>query len=274
MTENVRPNEIFEIEPTLSGRHWHIPWWLLLAVAIVVAELTAHWSVGVTVFCLKFGLNDWRTAAWLCRVDPQPRRSHTIWWFLVGSGFLKIFLMSSIAFPVLAGWWAAMTRQRVLHEVQVAMTIGIGGMFFSFVVNHIGLYLASRRRVRVWLNGHLHRFREANVWPVLLSRPNRLRDLLNGSALPAILAFTIGIIFLIVFGVRNMIRPAMTSAAVVVISSLILLGHAISVRRIVARTSEECWGDLPELEADDVAAYGLGTALADEYAFQMRANHD
>jgi hypothetical protein len=249
MTENVRAGEIFEIEPTTGGRQWHIPWWLLLAVGIVVAELTAHPAIGVAVFCLKFGLNDWRTAAWLCRVDPQPRRSHTIWWFLVGSGFLKIFLMSSIAFPVMAGWWAAMTKQPVLHEVRVAMSIGLGGMLFSFVVNHVGLFLASRRHVRVWLNGRLHRFREANVWPVLLSRPNRLRDILNGSALPAILAFTLGIIFLLVFGMQNAIRPAMTSAVVVIVSSVILIGHAISVKRIVARTSEECWGDLPELEA-------------------------
>ena len=251
MNENVRPGDIFEIEPSSSGRHWHIPWWLLLAVAIFVTELTAHPAIGVTVFCLKFGLNDWRTAAWLCRTDPRPRRSHTIWWFLVGSGFLKIFLMSSIAFPVLAGWWAVMTQQVVKHEVRVAMTIGLGGMLLSFVINHIGLVLASRRRVRVWLNGNLHRYREGNVWPVLLSRPNRLRDILNGSALPAILAFTMGTIFLLVFTMQKMLRPAMTSAVVVVVSSLILLGHAISVKRIVARTSEECWGDLPELEAED-----------------------
>jgi hypothetical protein len=251
MTDDVRAGEVFEIEPTTSGRHWHIPWWLLLAVAIVVAELTAHPAIGVAVFCLKFGLNDWRTAAWLVRVDPQPRRSHTIWWFLVGSGFLKIFLMSSIAFPVLAGWWAAMTKQRVIQEVRVAMTIGLGGMLFSFLVNHIGLFLASRRRVRVWLNGQLHRFREANAWPVYLGRPNRLREILNGSALPAILAFTVGIIFVIVFAMKREFRPATSSALVVIVSSLILLGHAISVKRIVARTSEECWGDLPELESED-----------------------
>ncbi len=249
MTDHVRPGEIFEIEPTSSGRHWHIPWWLLLAVAIAVTELTAHPAIGVSVFCLKFGLNDWRTAAWLCRTDPYPKRSHTIWWFLVGSGFLKIFLMSSIAFPVLAGWWHVMTKQPVRHEVRMAMTIGLGGMFFSFVLNHIGLMVASRRHVRVWLNGKLHRFRDSNVWPVLLSRPNRLRDILNGSALPAILAFTVGTIFLLIFAMQKMIRPAMTSAAVVVVASLILLGHAISVKRIMARTSEECWGDLPELEA-------------------------
>ncbi len=251
MTDDVRAGEVFEIEPTTSGRQWHIPWWLLLAVAIVVAELTAHPAIGVAVFCLKFGLNDWRTAAWLCRVDPQPRRSHSIWWFLVGSGFLKIFLVSSIAFPVLAGWWKAITKQNVLAEVQVAMAIGLCGMFFSFVVNHVGLYFASRRRVRVWLNRQLHLFRDGNVWPIRLTGANRLRDILNGSAFPAILAFIVGIACSIIFGLQNLIRPAITSGVVALVSSLILLGHGLSVKRIVARTSEECWGDLPELELDD-----------------------
>ena len=251
MTDDVRSGEVFEIEPPSSGRQWHIPWWLLLAVAIFVAELTAHPAIGVAVFCLKFGLNDWRTAAWLCLVDPQPRRSHSIWWFLVGSGFLKIFLMSSIAFPVLAGWWKAIAKQNVLAEVRVAMTIGLCGMFFSFVVNHIGLYFASRRRVRVWLNRQLHQFRDNNVWPIRLTGANRLREILNGSALPAILAFVVGIGCLIVFGMKQAMRPAITSGIVASVSSLILLGHGLSVKRIVARTPEECWGDLPELELDE-----------------------
>ncbi len=42
-----------------------------------------------------------------------------------------------------------------------------------------------------------------------------------------------------------------TSGVVALVSSLILLGHGLSVKRIVARTSEECWGALPELELDD-----------------------
>jgi hypothetical protein len=252
MSDDVRPGEVFEIEPTASGREWHIPWWLLLAVAIVVTELTAHPAIGVAVFCLKFGLNDWRTAAWLCRVDPQPRRSHSIWWFLVGSGCLKIFLVSSIAFPVLAGWWRAIVKQNVLAEVRVAMTIGLCGMFFSFVVNHVGLYFASRRGVRVWLNRQLHQHRDANIWPVRLTGANRLRDVLNGSALPAILAFIAGIACLIIFGMKQAIRPAIISGTIAMAASLILLGHGLSVKRVVARSPDECWADLPELEPDDL----------------------
>ena len=67
----------------------------------------------------------------------------------------------------------------------------------------------------------------------------------------AILAFILGIMWLIIFGLQNAIRPAITSGIIALVSSLILLGHGLSVKRIVARTPEECWGDLPELELED-----------------------
>ena len=84
-----------------------------------------------------------------------------------------------------------------------------------------------------------------------MSGTNRLRDLLNGSALPAILAFMAGIACLIIFGMQKLFRPAITSGVVATVASLILLGHGLSVKRIVARSPLECWGDLPELEVDD-----------------------
>jgi uncharacterized membrane protein (DUF485 family) len=248
---DVRPGEVFEIDPAGSSRPFHVPIWIFLVVAAIVTELTAHPAIGVAVFCLKFGLNDWRTAIWLVRVDPQSRRSHSIWWFLVGSGFLKIFLMSSIAFPILAGWWAAIFRVRVRDEVLVAMMIGLGGMVFSFVVNHIGLYLAARRRVRVWLNRQLHQCRANNQWPVRLTGANRVREMLNGSALPAILSLVLGAAFLIVFAMQGNIQGGTISGIVTLVSSLILLGHGLSVKRIVARSPDECWDDLPVLELDD-----------------------
>ncbi|HLQ43826.1 MAG TPA: hypothetical protein VK137_03785, partial [Planctomycetaceae bacterium] len=129
MTNDVRTGEVFEIEPQWSdGWHWPVPWWLLAAIAVAVAELTAHPALGVVIFCVKFGLNDWRTAAWLCRVDPRRERSHTLWWFLIGSGCLKIFLVSTLVFPILARIWVALFNQDVTNEILVALGVGIGGM--------------------------------------------------------------------------------------------------------------------------------------------------
>ena len=87
--------------------------------------------------------------------------------------------------------------------------------------------------------------------PVRLTGANRLRDVLNGSALPAILAFIAGIAGLIGFGLAKAFRPAITCGTVATVASLILLGHGLSVKRVVARSPEECWADLPELELDD-----------------------
>jgi hypothetical protein len=46
---------------------WHTPltWSALAALGLLVYELTAQPALGVSVLCLKFGWNDWRTALWL-----------------------------------------------------------------------------------------------------------------------------------------------------------------------------------------------------------------
>ena len=232
-----------------------VPWWLLAAIAIAVAELTAHPSLGVVIFCVKFGLNDWHTATWLCRVDPRRERSHTLWWFLMGSGCLKIFLMSSVVFPLLAGWWRAVFGQRLQHEVRIAVWVGVGGIGLSFVLTHIGIFLAVRRGVRVWLNRQLHRFRDENRWPFELTLPNRLQSILNGSAFPGFFGFALGGALILIGRFRGDLRLMTTGGVAVAVSGAILLSHALSVKRIVAKSPEECWGDFPELVlADDECA--------------------
>ncbi len=224
-----------------------IPWWLLAAIAIAVAELTAHPALGVVIFCVKFGLNDWHTATWLCRVDPRRKRSHTLWWFLMGSGCLKIFLMSSIVFPLLAGWWRVAFGQRLQHEVRIAVWVGVGGIGLSFVLTHIGIFLAVRRGVRVWLNRQLHQFRDENRWPLELTAPNRLRAILNGSAFPGFFGFALGGALTLAGHFRGDMRLMTIGGVAVAVSGAILLSHALSVKRIMARSPEECWSDLPEL---------------------------
>ena len=76
MSHNSHANETFEIEP-VAGRawDWQVPWWMLATGALAVIELKAAPAVGVMILCLRFGFNDWRTAGWLCRTDPFPKRA-------------------------------------------------------------------------------------------------------------------------------------------------------------------------------------------------------
>ena len=95
MNDDPHANEVFEIEPTGSGGLFaRLPWWLILAVACVVTELTAHPAIGVSVLCLKFGWDDFRTSAWLRHRDPNRQRGEVCSWFYLASGLWRVFLWS------------------------------------------------------------------------------------------------------------------------------------------------------------------------------------
>ena len=86
---------MFEIEPAESGGLLaHLPWWLILAIAFAVTELTAHPAIGVSVLCLKFGWNDFRTGLWLRHRDPFPHRGAVSFWFYLASGLWRVCLWS------------------------------------------------------------------------------------------------------------------------------------------------------------------------------------
>ena len=95
MNDDAQSDEVFEIEQSGdSGVLAHLPWWLILTVAFVVTELTAHPAIGVGVLCLKFGWDDFRTALWLRRRDPNRRRGAVCSWFYLSSGLWRVFLWS------------------------------------------------------------------------------------------------------------------------------------------------------------------------------------
>ena len=242
MSHNTCIHETFEIEP-VAGRtwNWHMPWWLLAALAFALIELKAKPAVGVMILCLRFGFNDWRTAGWLCRTDPQPQRARTIWWFLVGSGLLRIFVISVLVYPLLCAICAGFGFKPTRHEVRVSISFGLIGILLSLVVTHIGALLANRRGVKVWINRQLHVSRDRNEWPPCLNLPNQLKSIIGASSLPAIAASMFGLLILIGGTIAQQLPVAMIGSVVTAVSAIILINHQMLLRRITARTPDECW---------------------------------
>src|SRR5258708_4158177 len=75
-----------------TPRRWPswLSWSLLLTVAVIVYELTAQTMLSVVVACSKFGWNDFLTARWLRRVDPDAARGRTLAWLHIAFGLWKI----------------------------------------------------------------------------------------------------------------------------------------------------------------------------------------
>ncbi len=175
MNDDVRPGDLFEIEPSDSGGMFaHLPWWLIVAAAIVVTELTTHPSIGVTVLCLKFGWNDFRTALWLRGRDPNRRRGAVCSWFYLSSGLWRVCLWS-FALMVLTILVIAVPQARQAvgpnlkaqppAEFMTCMIVWLVSAGIATVLTALSSLLAWWHRTKVWISGSIAESRIKNEWP-------------------------------------------------------------------------------------------------------------
>lgn len=178
MNNDVRSEDLFEIEPSDSeGMFAHLPWWLIVAVAIVVTELTTHPSIGVTVLCLKFGWNDFRTALWLRGRDPNRRRGAVCSWFYLSSGLWRVCLWS-FALMVLTILVIAIPEARQAAkgappnpkaqppaEFMTCMIVWLASAGIATVLTALSSLLAWWHRTKVWISGSIAESRIKNEWP-------------------------------------------------------------------------------------------------------------
>ncbi len=174
------------------GRRWReaITWAGLLTAGLIVYELTRQPALGTAALCLKFGLEDFKTARWLCRFDPQPARGRAFWWLYVGWGMDKVWMAAMLMiFPVfgvliacrmagplnLGGWFWEMVL-----GVGLTCTAGVGLSSLAFVWSAV---LAFRHGLRLWLHESVRAARRENVWPpydlAALSPSRSITRLLN-----------------------------------------------------------------------------------------------
>src|SRR5690348_3139813 len=68
---------------------WLMSWPSFFVLAFVVYELTAQEWLGITLFCIKFGWEDFRTALWLRRRDADVIRAKIGFWTFASSGLWR-----------------------------------------------------------------------------------------------------------------------------------------------------------------------------------------
>jgi hypothetical protein len=164
-------NDVIGLEPDRPPRRWRLPFtWLgLLAICLIVYELTHQPALGAVAVCLKFGWEDFVTARWLYYTDPDRRRGRACSWLYFAWGLWKtalVALVMSIAF-------AAVAPNRppppggadpLLAFVGTFMTTMIGFGLSTFATN-CAVLLAWRGRYRLWLDRAVHRARREKCWP-------------------------------------------------------------------------------------------------------------
>lgn len=279
MNADSRPDEVFAIEPIDSGGLFaHLPWWLILTVAFLVTEMTKHPAIGVSVLCLKFGWNDFRTSFWLRRRDPIPRRREVCSLFYFASGIWRVCLWSfalmfgAIIFLVVIEE-GPVRRARAPNagpamppEVSACMVMWI----MSFVVATLGtilsVLLAWFYRVNVWISGSISESRRQNEWPPrprprLPAESNLLKwSLIGSGAALFVVLFLIGIVFLF-SGMDAMngrawngnnqgaaaIFSMLVGGGILICSTILILVIGSRVLdRIGAKSPTECWPEQTE----------------------------
>ena len=178
MTDELRPDDVFEIEPTDSeGILARLPWWLIGTLAVLVTEITTHPAIGVVVFCVKFGWNDFLTALWLRRRDPHPTRGRVCSWFYGASGLWRVCISSFalmfflVPFFVLAAQRPAGGLPRNGDpaapplEFVVCMIVWLTSSAAATILTSLAVVIARRFPTKIWVSTSVSNSRRQNEWP-------------------------------------------------------------------------------------------------------------
>jgi hypothetical protein len=146
---------------------------VLLAIGFLVYELTAQPGLGAAIACTKFGWNDFLTARWLRRRDPNRRRGRAEFWLFVAAGLWKTAVTGVVVIFCVGFLEAALRPAPQPGQAPPPPSDAIVGAiltaFFGFTLCTVAtgraFIAALRFRIRLWIDGPVHYDRRANRWP-------------------------------------------------------------------------------------------------------------
>ena len=234
------------------SRPWEVPvtWTGLILVGWLLYELTAQPALGVVGVCLKFGWEDFRTAWWLWRRDPQRQRGRACFWLYVANGLWKAAVVAFVmgfAVGTVADQIPGPRRAPQLPEVVGAIVLTtVSGFALAGLAALRAIWLARRWGLRLWLHSAVHRACWRDAWPpdrVQSGSSNRLGCLLFTGVLLALILLIVAVT-LACLGGRGELLIGLACGALGV-SSLVLFFRACSLSGPWAESAADCWGAAP-----------------------------
>lgn len=225
-----------------------VTWTGLILVGWLLYELTAQPALGVVGVCLKFGWEDFRTAWWLRRRDPNRRRGRACFWLYVANGLWKAALVAFVmgaALGMVADQIPGPRRARQFSEVigAIALTT-VFGFALSGLAALRAIWLARRWGLRLWLHSAVHRACWYDAWPpgrVQVGQNNRLGCLLfTGVLLALFMLLVAGILVYLGGGQGWFLGGAFATLGVL---ALVLFFRACSWSGPWAESASDCWGE-------------------------------
>ena len=218
----------FEVDAP-STRSWmnHVRWGLVLLVAWGIYSYTTSSTLGVAFACIRFGWNDFQTARWLGRFDPNRGRGSACFWFYLAFAASKVTITAffvTLMIGVLFG------KARVGGAQITSLLTSAAGMILLSILPLIGVLFARRAGVKVWVDSSVNASRLQNLWPPEASSRNSAEFLMGMSVLIPVLLTAIGL-------ARISGRIAFFAAMAEIVLAWLLF------RKVAAASPGECWGD-------------------------------
>lgn len=228
-------------------------WPLLLMLAWLAFELTANATLSLVLACINFGVNDFRTAWWLWRTDPQRPRSRACSAFYVASGVWKTAMVPLLVAGTIAIVWALYSpnAMRPNHpgtiQLQKALFIGICSAALLVLLVALACICALLARWRIWVHPSLHASRRQQVWPPIFLPTDRMRGNL---AKPIVMTclFTLVLLgptmlvsLLSHLEMPRQLRTALNLAVVFGFPMFMVVSLSILRTRLFANSPWECW---------------------------------
>lgn len=235
--------------------------WLLVLLGIgwLIYEVAHSPAWAAMAMCTKFGLEDFRTAFWLLRTDPQRSRGRACCWLYIASGLWQIAIIgvAMVLLTVILVYVLQAQQGNVgglFHLLGGAALSIVAGFTLSTLATYLAMFIAWRRNVRPWLNGAIHIARRRNEWPPLYGHQNRVLVLVITTAIVTCLGLMPIFIGLTVEFLRDVLpRHALDLliAAGMLFSLFLLLPTlAVFIRNLrrngfFAEHPADCWGEQP-----------------------------
>src|SRR5207237_5286612 len=118
---------------------------VLLALGVVVYELTAQPGLGAAIACTKFGWDDFLTARWLRRRDPDRRRGRAAFWLFVAAGLWKTAVTGVVVLFAVAFLDALILRNGRVAGQPRPPAEALAGAFAAALIGFLLSTLATAR---------------------------------------------------------------------------------------------------------------------------------
>jgi hypothetical protein len=237
---------------------------VLFGLGILIYELTAQPGLAAAIACTKFGWNDFLTARWLRRRDPDRRRGRSSFWLFVAAGLWKTAVTGVVVMFAVAFLEGALRRPQQANQPPGAPPALVGallativGFGLSTVATAWAFLAALRHRIRLWIDAPVHADRRADRWPPV-STPGR-RNRAGAVLVTAMfLGMMVGLVVLQIVirvahrgwgggakaqNLADLITNLFCCGVCLIVPVLLLVFRDILGQMALARSPAECWDD-------------------------------